>query len=71
MFDDLKMGLLMLLIALLFFAGVMWLGAKSNAWKCEQKWADSGMEYQYSWGGGCRIKTPAEVWIPAENYREI
>lgn len=69
--SELKEGILILIFALFVVAVLARIGVLVQEWKCGQKWADSGMEYQYSWGGGCRIKTPAGVWIPAENYREI
>lgn len=64
--------LLIILVFVLFvFAVLVGINFRLHEFQCGQRWADSGMEYQYSWGGGCRVKTPAGVWIPAENFREI
>lgn len=68
---EIKETILIVIVALFVVAVFARIGVLVQEWKCGQRWADSGMEYQYSWGGGCRIKTLDGVWIPAENFREI
>jgi hypothetical protein len=51
-------------LLLLFKVGVYLV----DSYDCSAKWSESGIEYKYSFRGGCKVKR-GDGWIPAENYR--
>ena len=45
----------------------LWLSSAS----CSAKFEGSQLQHRWSLMGGCRVNTPEQGWITAENYRVI
>lgn len=41
------------------------------AYRCGERWLDSGMNSKFGFSTGCMIQVKDGKWIPEDRYREI
>jgi hypothetical protein len=64
--DLLGWVLLLAAIAAVFFL-LVW----GSQYKCEHRWAQSGMKSRWELGAGCLVQRKDGTWVPADNMKDL